>query len=718
MVVAMSVARGLRSSLPGLRTSTDEADRLAYGRDLWPRHHLDVRAGRPPTTRPEAIAWPSSTDELAELVRWARREHVPLVPFGAGSGVCGGVLPQANALVVDLKRMARIRAIDAGGPHVEVEAGHMGLPLEEALGRAGFTLGHFPSSILCSTAGGWVATRSAGQCSGLYGKIEDMVAALECVTGTGEIVRLRRRTSGPDLVPLVVGSEGTLAIVSSATLRLHPAPTARGFGAWSFPTIEHGWDAMRTLFQAGLRPAVARLYDPFDAMLAKRGRVSSGAAANARESDGKATDAGPDGRTGKGGSGAPGRGGAALRAILKRPGALNELLHSRVAARLLGGAMLVVVFEGQGDAPRRSIEDARRLVEGSLRGAWEGAAPAERWFDHRYAVSYRQAPVFANGAFVDTFEVAAPWSGLPALYEAVRRALGEHAFVMAHFSHAYPDGCCIYFSFAGSARDALGARGASWDDACEATYDAAWRAALKAAVAAGGTIAHHHGVGRSKAPRLRDELGAGVDVVRSLMGAFDPDGILNPGNLVPREADAAPDSRDARTASLPPSHAPARAVAPLHVDRKSLLALVDGRDDLASIERRLAEQGLTLDVPPEALASTVADWLAAGAPEARDRWLDPADQLVAGLDATLAGGRRLHVHAAPRRAVGPDLTALFLGAGSRFGRIDSAWLRVHDRDATRPRAAPFHTDRDPVVSAGEAQLLDAIEGALGGGPGR
>jgi alkyldihydroxyacetonephosphate synthase len=138
--------------------------------------------------------------------------------------------------------------------------------------------------------------------------------------------------------------------------------------------------------------------------------------------------------------------------------------------------------------------------------------------------------VFASGAFVDTMEVAASWSRLGALYDGVRKAMGKHVFVMAHFSHAYPDGCCIYFSFAGSA--ASGTR-EGWDAACEETYDRTWRAAQEAAIAAGGTLAHHHGVGRSKAPRLGDELGAGIDVVRALQRALDPRGILNPGNLLP-----------------------------------------------------------------------------------------------------------------------------------------------------------------------------------------
>jgi alkyldihydroxyacetonephosphate synthase len=127
-------------------------------------------------------------------------------------------------------------------------------------------------------------------------------------------------------------------------------------------------------------------------------------------------------------------------------------------------------------------------------------------------------------------EVAATWSRLLALYDGVRKAVSGNAFIMAHFSHAYPDGCCIYFSFAGSA-DRRTKDG--WDAACEATYDRTWRAAQEAAIAAGGTLAHHHGVGRSKAPRLADELGDGVSVVHSLMRAFDPHRILNPGNLLP-----------------------------------------------------------------------------------------------------------------------------------------------------------------------------------------
>lgn len=501
----------LTRALPDVRASTDMADRVAYARDLWPRHHLAVRAGNVAEHRPAGVVWPESTEDVARIVRWAHDTETPIVPFGAGSGVCAGVLPNEKMIVLDLKRMARWRRFDATSGTLDVEAGHMGLPLEEELNRRGLTLGHFPSSILCSTVGGWVAARSAGQFSGKYGKIEDMVLALECVTGTGKIVTLRHRTSGPNLLPLVIGSEGTLAVVTSATLRLHPEPKQRAFAGFTFPTTEHGWEAMRAMFQAGLRPAVARVYDPFDAMLARRGRVKKGGA-----------DSGE----------APGLGAAALRSLLRRPAAINALLEGSFGSKAFGGALLVVIFEGDDGAPARDLEEARRILA-PMHARYDGEEPARRWLAHRYSVSYRQAPVFAAGLFSDTIEVAAPWSKLGALYDAVRRALGKHVFVMAHLSHAYPDGCCIYFSFAGTAgAPAPGREG--WDARCERTYDQTWRAALSAAIEAGGTLAHHHGAGRSKAPRLPREIGdAGIETVRALMRAFDPKRILNPGNLVP-----------------------------------------------------------------------------------------------------------------------------------------------------------------------------------------
>jgi alkyldihydroxyacetonephosphate synthase len=489
----------------GVAASQDPADVVAYARDLFPRHHMAVRSGNVATHPPLGILWPRSTEEVSRIVRFAAANGVTLVPFGAGSGVCAGVLPTTSTVVVDLKRMAAVRWLDKERRTVTVEAGHMGLPFEEMLEREGLTLGHFPSSILCSTVGGWIAARSAGQASGLYGKIEDMVVALECVTGRGDVVRLVHRPHGPSLVPAVIGSEGTLAIVTAAKLRVHPSPKVRGYAAWTMPTMEAGWNAMREMFQSGLRPAVLRLYDPFDSMLAQQTK--------------RKRTRGPH---------APGRGVAMLRSLLSRPNVINALLDSDLGGRAMGGALLVAVLDGQDEGVLVEV-DAARAIAARFGGEWEGEGPARKWMLHRYAVSYRQSPLFAAGLFVDTMEVAATWSRVDALYHGVRRAIGKDAFVMAHLSHAYPDGCCIYFSFAGVARRG----GRSWDAACEARYDDIWKRALGAALEAGGTLAHHHGVGRSKAPRLGDELGKGLDVQRALKRAFDPHGILNPGALLP-----------------------------------------------------------------------------------------------------------------------------------------------------------------------------------------
>ena len=658
----------IAEALPDLRQSASPADRIAYARDLWPRHHLDVSAGRIAEHRPGLVVWPRDTAEVAAVVRFCAAEGVPLVPFGAGSGVCGAVLPDARTVVLDLKRLERWRKLDTDEPSLEVGAGALGIRLEEDLQAKGFTAGHFPSSILCSTVGGWVAARGAGQCSGRYGKIEDMVASLECVVGRGEIVRFHRRVHGPDLVPLIIGSEGVLGVVTSATLRLHPVAPARAFGAFSFPTVVAGWTAMRDMFQAGLRPAVARLYDPFDSFIARIGSVRRGLGGKEKEKHGPKM---------------PGAGGVALRGLLRSPRLLNEAVDA-LSARIFRGSTLVLIFEGPTEEGAEDLARAAAIAE--QHGARPlGEAPARHWLEHRYGVSYRQSAVFMAGAFSDTMEVAATWSRLAALYDAVREALGKHVFVMAHLSHAYPDGCSIYFTFAGSAPTVAEA---------EAKYDAAWRAALDAAIGAGGTLSHHHGVGRSKAPRLGAELGAGVDVVRALRGVFDPAGIMNQGNLLPRESPL-------RRAIMAAPEVPA-------VDRASQLVHARGEATLAEVERALGQAGLSLALregaPP--LETTVAAWLAAGARGAADPWADPVDHLVAGFTARLGSGTEIEVRPAPRRAVGPDLYALFHGAGERAGVITAAHLRGHGQG--RARVMRTGIERDPPAGEAEAGWIGRV----------
>lgn len=664
----MDLVRAIRGVV-GVEASDRPADKLCYARDLLPRHHIAVRDGLPTGRgkRPAAIAWPQTTDEVAKLVRLCRQEGVKVVPFGAGSGVCGGIAPDAQSLVIDLKRMKRWRNFAPDEGFLEVEAGAMGIRLEEDLQSEGHTIGHFPSSILCSTVGGWVAARGAGQCSGLYGKIEDMVATLEVVDGRGEVATLQRRLSGPDLLPLVIGSEGIFGVITAARLRLHPVPAQRGFAAFSFARMEDGWDTLREAFQMGLRPAVSRLYDPFDSMIAKRGK-------------------GGEKKKRSGGGALEHIEAFAVRNLLKLPGPLNAAIDA-LGERVFGGATMVLVFEGSAERVADELEAMRVLCR--ARDAEDlGEGPARHWMANRYSVSYKQAPMIMKGAFVDTMEVAAPWSKLGQLYDDVRAALGQHALVMAHMSHAYPDGCSIYFTFAGSAGEAADA---------EAIYDQAWRDALDAAIGAGGTLSHHHGVGRTKAGWLGRELRGALPTLRALKQAFDPDGILNPGNLIP----------DGDVDTPPPPEAPRSPM----VSATDGLVAASADHTLGQIEAALARDNLTLGLE-RSLDPTerVGSWVDRGLPGAPDPWLDPADHVVSGFIARTRNGATIEVPPCPRRAAGPDLWALFAGTEGRVGSVESLHLRA--RTKRRPMALSTPIAREPAPEPGERRFIERVLGAL------
>jgi len=512
------LAAALAARIGADRVSIAAADREAHARDLWPLSLLWLREGKIPPP-PALVCRPRSTAEVAEVVRFAGERRIPLVPHGAGSGVCGGTIHLRGGIAIDLRAMDRVRTIDRDAMAIEVEAGALGWPLEQRLAAQGLTLGHYPSSIALSTVGGWIAACGAGQSSARYGKIEDLVLGLEVVLGTGEHLRLERPVRGSDLVELFLGSEGTLGVITAACLRLFDAPETCIPRAFRFPTLPTALAAMEAIFHEGLRPSVARLHDPVDTWIAL-GQADGDRAASIPPPDRDALrtlqERSPIGtppaherleRNAKA---------AGLRAILGMPVAVNA------ASSLLRACLLVLVHEGRGAETRA---EARRVASICLsHGARDlGAGPAARWLRRRWAVSYELPRIFDAGAWVDTCEVATSWGRVEALYRAIRRAVRPHAFASAHFSHAWPDGCSIYFTFAGAApTPAQGRR----------RYEATWRAALDACVAAGATITHHHGVGLLKARWLREELGpGGTRLFAAAKRACDPLGILNPGKL-------------------------------------------------------------------------------------------------------------------------------------------------------------------------------------------
>ncbi|MBK8171033.1 MAG: FAD-binding oxidoreductase [Sandaracinaceae bacterium] len=654
---------GLRADLAQLvqsaRASNDIADRVAYARDLWPRHVIGVRGGEAAPSPPAVIVWPSTVDEVCAVVAYAKERGIALVPFGAGSGVCGGIEASAHAIVLDMKQMRGVISLDRDELLVHAQAGIIGQHLEDHLASEGFTLGHFPSSIYCSTLGGWLAARSAGQCSGRYGKIEDMVQSLTCVDGEAKVRTLRRDADGADLLPLMIGSEGVFGVITDASLRIAPLPKERVFASYALPTTEAGLHVIRDIYQAGLRPAVARLYDPFDSYIA---RSRSSHASRVKK---------PTSITG------PGFGTRLLARALRFPGAMNTLIHS-LPDRMLGGAMLVLVWED--DAQLAGAEKARaHAIALAYAGTDQGEDPARRWLARRHSVSYRQSPMYAAGAFVDTMEVAAPWSRLWPTFEAVREAISPHAFVMAHFSHAYPDGGSIYFTFASSAAN---------DREAVALYDRLWADALRAAVMAGATFSHHHGVGRSKAPAMERELGAAVDLVRGIKRAMDPQGILNPGALLPKESAVSPTQQ--RRTPLVDVNTLTRVVS---VDRDSRIIHVEGAVLVSEVERLANQHGGTLAIDPSEGSMTVARWVANTQRLFGTQGDDPVAQRIAGLDAQLHNGERISIRPAPRRAVGPDLLALFVGGQERVGVVLAAHLVMQTNHTWTTRAYTFPDTR-------------------------
>jgi alkyldihydroxyacetonephosphate synthase len=232
-------------------------------------------------------------------------------------------------------------------------------------------------------------------------------------------------------------------------------------------------------------------------------------------------------------------------------------------------------------------------------------------------------------------------------------------------------------------------------------YDRTWRAALGAAIDAGATLSHHHGVGRSKAPRLAEELGAATEVVRALKAAWDPDARLNPGALIP------PPSRLTQTSAPAPNPEPL-------LDSESCLAELPGHWSLEDGERFVGARGHTLglDFGAFAGAMSVNDWLARGQPGLADRYSDPVFAALAGFAARFHDGRRIAVHAAPRRATGPDLAALFVGMSGKFGDVERAVFVALPINAERPRPLSFDGEREPPVSDSEQSAIARMSATI------
>jgi alkyldihydroxyacetonephosphate synthase len=488
--------------------SEDPEDIVSYARDLWPRTTILARGGTYTSYSSEAILWPKDASQLSRILKLCNEHNLPFVPFGAGSGVCGGTVAIRGGLCIDTKRMNRVLWFDKERGLARVECGINGQILEETLNRNQLTLGHFPSSIYCSTLGGFLAARSAGQLSTKFGKMEDMVSSAEVVLPDGSVVEVGQER--PDLLQALVGAEGTLGFFTQATLRVHPLAEERLLRGIKFTDVATGARAIREILHAGIRPAVVRLYDELDTWMALAGGKKEGEPHEKNQILEAIKQRVPQDRLMR----------AAFSFALQlapKAGVVADL-----GPRLLGaGCLLILAFEG-----KKRLVQAEELaaldIAARLGGKDLGRSPGEAWLQKRYAVSYRLSKVFDAGAFADTMEIAITWNRLMPLYDAVRKALQDEAVVMAHFSHAYHEGCSIYFTFSSSAPD---------EASSLERYDRIWKRALDAALAVGASTSHHHGIGLLKAQHLRRELGTGGALLDALKHGFDEKQLSNPGKL-------------------------------------------------------------------------------------------------------------------------------------------------------------------------------------------
>jgi alkyldihydroxyacetonephosphate synthase len=477
---------------------TDAATRARHARGQGFPDLLALRTGAG-LAFPDGVAAPGGDAEVASLLASARAHGFAVIPYGGGTSVVGHVNPPAGGrpvLTMTLARLAELRGLDEKSRLATFGPGVTGPALERALGARGYRLGHYPQSFERSTLGGWIATRSSGQQSRGYGRIEDLFAGGTLVSPCGPLRMppFPASAAGPDLRHLVLGSEGRAGVLTEAVVRVSPLPEEERFEGVLFPDWDAASAAARALTQAGLRFSMLRV-------------------SNALETEASFALAGAA------------RGAAALETLLRWRGL-------RPGARCLA----VLGFAGTRREVRRARADARRLFarEGAVRVAAGRLGAA--WQRGRFKAPYLRDALWENGYGVDTVETATTWDRVPRTVGAVESALrgaleadGERVHAFTHLSHVYPSGASVYTTFV--------FRTAADADQTLARWRRLKAAASEAIVRAGGTISHQHGVGRDHAPYLGAEKGAlGLGVLDAALRALDPDRLLNPGTLVDLES--------------------------------------------------------------------------------------------------------------------------------------------------------------------------------------
>lgn len=449
----------------GDRVVTDPAVMQARRHDYWVASYVRDHNGEGAPS-PACVVQPRDISDVQALLKIANETRTAVIPFGLGSGVCGGVVTSPHAILLDMSAMDATRVIDPINLLAAFDAGKNGLEAENEVAAQGLTIGHWPQSVGVSSVGGWIATRASGQFSTAYGNIEDIVHSVEAVLPDGSLVNLGkgpRSAAGPDLRHVLMGSEGTMGVITGVTYSLRRAPESRAVSCFFAPDMRTGFDFQREVIQSGWAPPVMRQYDE------------------------------------------------------------RESARLHVEAR---DCAVIMVHEGP-----RALVDAETAAVAALAERFGLTAGPEKivehWLSHRNNVPNWDL-FLQRGIVLDTVEIAADWTRIGDIYDDATASLAEIEGVLAgtaHSSHVYRSGLNLYFTFAVAVGE---------PKAMEATYHDGWRRIMEATDRHGGSLAHHHGIGRVRRNYLTRELGeGGVSLLRKLKVALDPNGIMNPGVLLP-----------------------------------------------------------------------------------------------------------------------------------------------------------------------------------------
>lgn len=486
-------------------TSTSRETRLLHSFGKSYRDLLRARQGKVPRS-PDVVVFPTNHDQVTSLLQVAVTHGLKLVPFGGGTNIVGGVEASPAiaepVVTVSLRHLNQLVSLDETSGIAVLQAGMLGPELEAALEERGFTLGHFPDSFEFSTLGGWLATRSAGMQSDHRGNIKDMVVALRMATPTGDLRTspVPHSAAGPDITQIAVGSEGVLGIITEATMRVYRVQP-REYRGVLMPTIEAGIEFMRRCHESDVAPSTMRLSDAEETLLSSALKPPSG------KLEKRITPV--------------------IKSYLQRVRGFDP---DEICLLILG-------WEGTGPATTARRNAALKIAR-QLNGFDAGNSPGNAWYARKYDYPYLRDFLMHHGGLVDVAETSTSWREALSTYQVIREGLRQEVargdfpgYVGCHFSHSYPTGVCLYFTFA-TARDA---------DHPLDQYRRIKGRSMDLIMRQRAALSHHHAVGYEHLPWMAQYQGAvSMAILRQLKQGLDPAEVCNPGKLIPTPASALP----------------------------------------------------------------------------------------------------------------------------------------------------------------------------------